>query len=243
MVRWALLPGAPPLYASFRRSRAVGLGPTIVQRIEALLLFKQIFQFDQRRSVIHRHDSRPSSTLSLNVVRALVLVRPVGRGGGAAVQRLRALPAASLVQRSVERRERLHREREVFKSRLVERLTVRALSSAAVPAEASPPRRRSAAADEGTPSRLARRSQRQVVDAPNLAPLRLVIARPAPAPSARAVPELSSPAGPRRAQSNDAAPAQPWTPPPALNLERLAEQVIDRIDRRVVAQRERMGRI
>lgn len=242
MARWGLRPGAPALSTSYRRSRPVALGPTIVQRIEASLLFRQSFQFDQRRSVLHRHDARHSHVRTSHVVQALLRSVPVERWMSLAVPRLRALPPLSLLERSVERRERLHREREVFRLRLLERSSVHSLSSPPIRAEAAALRRRAAPADDA-PTRLARRVQRVIVDAANLAPLRLVVARPTPAAAARAVPELPSPPGLRRALPSDAAAAPAWTPQPALNLDRLAEQVIDRIDRRVVAQRERMGRI
>lgn len=49
---------------------------------------------------------------------------------------------------------------------------------------------------------------------------------------------LSVPAGPGM-------PATPWppNPAPALNMEQLADQVVRHIDRRIIAARERMGRI
>lgn len=64
-------------------------------------------------------------------------------------------------------------------------------------------------------------------------------AQEAVAPAARAAQmAVSVPAG-------SAMPATPWPPSaaPALNIEQLADQVVRHIDRRIIAARERMGRI
>jgi hypothetical protein len=63
---------------------------------------------------------------------------------------------------------------------------------------------------------------------------RLRIERREPAPHTDAAPAVAAGQG--------AAPAPPAVAPPAVDVARLADHVIDVIDRRIVAQRERLGR-
>jgi hypothetical protein len=64
---------------------------------------------------------------------------------------------------------------------------------------------------------------------------RLRIERREPAPHTDATPAVA-------AAAQGATPATPAVAPPVVDVARLADQVIDVIDRRIVAQRERLGR-
>ena len=143
-----------------------------------------------------------------------------------------------LVRRVVESR----LERQLMTRLTAQRLLVRSHASADVARRARVERRDGAALDE-LPKRLLRRAERQLPEGPPAVPARFAAARPALVPALAHVSE-SSPMPPLRGfPARDAVRQDVMGQAPVLNIERIAEQVIDRLDRRITAQRERMGRV
>jgi hypothetical protein len=82
--------------------------------------------------------------------------------------------------------------------------------------------------------------------APVTTPVARVVCRLAPAASTRRTDAASPEDGThiaRRVETSPAAPRGAVAAAPAIDVERLTEQVIKGIDRRIIAQRERFGRL
>lgn len=84
------------------------------------------------------------------------------------------------------------------------------------------------------------RSRRSELGAPGRLPLTLARSLPAGTPPGKSEASMPAAADPRLELT---APRSPMPPPLPFDIERLTEQVVTRLDRRVVAARERLGRI
>jgi hypothetical protein len=226
---------------SFRRMRAGAPLLAVQQRFESVLVASPTYGFDLRRSAVVRNESWHVQPRQQTLVRVLMRATPAAREASPSQPPRRAAPPKiALTQRLVSRISSVLLER-----RLLSRAVAHADGArAAVMVERIRPPRpalRQATAVDDIPQRLLRRAERQVAAAAALPPVRSVLARPAP-PRALERAEGLAPPRPRGIAAREATP-HVLSAPPVLNLDRITEQVIDRLDRRIIAQRERMGRV
>jgi hypothetical protein len=226
---------------SFRRMRSGAPLLAVQQRFESVLMARPTYRFDLRRSAVVRNESwlvQPRQTF----VRLLMRATPAAREASPSLPTRRAESAKiALTERLVSRISSVLLER-----RLLSRAVAHADGARApvMVERIRPPRPalRKAAAVDDIPQRLLRRAERQVAAAAPLPPVRSVLARPAPSRAVERAPDGLAPPRPRGIAAREAAPHAP-SAPPVLNLDRITEQVLDRLDRRIIAQRERMGRV
>jgi hypothetical protein len=240
--RWARWPAALGPEATFRRSRAGERSSPTFNRFDIAYVLAPVVQLALSRI--------PSlATQRAEAPARMSLHRPVVAAPRAAIERaswlvapIAARPAAwTATERLLRRASSLTIERSKlyrYSEQLVASTSVQRDQTLVLRERA-----RDVVEPGAAPRRLLRRAERQLPH--DVAPQRLAFRAASAARAAKEDPVPSQPSPwrgrPASATEPAAGLAMPATPP--LNIDRLTEQVIERIDRRVVAQRERLGRI
>ena len=240
--RWARVAVSPVLGWTFRRRLALATSWHVSNRLEALIELSQSLHFDLPRGDLRRERSQPIYRRQLMLAPALAATRPRYRRLDQAKQgprRQALIPATErLLLRVAERwrdGSRLVRLAAARAPRLVD--ATRAVRPSWLQAPGGVLR------VEELPQRLLRRTERHIIDAIVAPRLFSKTPRSAAPQGVERAPEAAARLGARPSSFYESAPALSSPSAPSPSLDRIAEQVLERLDRRVIAQRERMGRI
>jgi len=240
--RWGRAPGSSPLGLAFARSQHAAAPLVILQnRVDISVALAAAFQLAVRRSTVLAPAPMHIDRRQLSLVRLLLRGPRAERAELAALRQATVVPVSRVWERSLQRLLETRLERQLATRVTAHAVLLRARTSEVVLQTRLV--RRAAPPVDVLPKRLLSRSVRQAPEDPSVVPTRLAAApRPAPPSIERATEVLAGPAA-RSFMARDAGRHELVREPPPLNIERIAEQVIDRLDRRIVAQRERMGRV
>ena len=240
--RWGRAAEAAPVgIALLRGSRAAAPIVAARSRADVSVALAASFQLAWQRTTRLQPVLERLERHQLSLVRTLLRPPRVERRQGAVVPRV-ALPALVRVpERVLVKWFEARVERQIVERLGVQRVLVRPRQDVVRLSTARLARREGPSLDELS-RRLQRRAERLSPQGPVDVPTRLASVRSAAAPIERASEVLPGPSA-RGLPARDRGRHELAAAAPVVNIERITEQVIQHLDRRVTAQRERMGRI
>ena len=241
--RWGrALDGAPLGLAFLRGPRPAAAWLALQNRVDVSVALGVTLQLASQRSTHVQHLLARIERQQLSLVRTLLRPPRVERQAGPALPRAAVTAGTRVSARLLQERIEERIERRLVTRVSAPRVLIRPQADIERVSSARIAWREGPALDE-LPKRLQRRAERRVLDGSFEVSTRLAAPRSATRAAAERPNEALPGPFPSGSPAHDRGRHELMGAVPALNIERITEQVIGRLDRRITAQRERMGRI